>query len=114
MAVPERIPSPIGARRLRVTIERPVETPDGAGGVTRAYSAAGAARAALSAVSATERWQAGRPEQAVTHRAELRWRAGLDAGCRLRRDARVFDVRAAYDPDGSRRRLVCLIEEVTP
>lgn len=44
----------------------------------------------------------------------LRWRGDLDAGKRLRDGERVFDIRAVADPDGSRRRLVCLVEEIKP
>lgn len=106
--------APIGAYRLRLTLETPVDTPDDVGGVTRSYTVTGAVWAALTALNGTEQWLAGRVEQALTHRLETRWRAGIHAGCRFVRGDRVFDIKAAMDPDGGRRRLVCLVEEVSP
>jgi head-tail adaptor len=44
----------------------------------------------------------------------MRWRAGVDAGQRLRDATQIFEIRAVADPDGGRRRLVCLAEEVRP
>ena len=48
----------------------------------------------------------------MSHRITLRWRVGVDAGQRLRDGSQVFDIRAVGDPDGGRRRLICLVEEV--
>lgn len=107
-------PATIGAMRLRLAIETPLDTPDGAGGVTRAWANAGACWGALTPLSGTERLVADRPETAFDHRIELRWRAGLRAGHRLRAGERVFAIRVLTDPDGSRRRLVCLAEEIAP
>ena len=61
-----------------------------------------------------ERLRAGRPEQAVTHRITLRYRDGVTAAMRLARGLRRFAIRSAADPDGGRRELVCLVEEITP
>jgi SPP1 family predicted phage head-tail adaptor len=104
--------APIGAHRLRLTIEAPVDTPDDIGGVTRTYAVTGAVWASLTALNGDEQWLAGRVEQALSHRLELRWRTGINAGCRFIRPGRTFDIKAVIDPDGSRRRLVCLVEEV--
>jgi SPP1 family predicted phage head-tail adaptor len=64
-------------------------------------------------ISGEERVRGGRPEQAVTHRITLRYRDGVTAAMRLSRGLRRFDIRAAGDPDGLRRDLVCLVEEVS-
>ena len=50
----------------------------------------------------------------ATHRVTLRWRAGVDAGQRLRDGTHLYDIRAVADPDGDRRRLVCLVREIGP
>lgn len=112
-AIPQET-APIGAHRLRLTFEVPVDMPDDVGGVTRSHAASGAVWASLTALTGSEHWLAGRVEQAITHRLELRWRAGINAGGRFVRADRIFDVKAVIDPDGSRRRLVCLVEEVSP
>jgi head-tail adaptor len=95
-------------------LEAPVETPDGAGGFNLSFAPLGAVWAGLEWLGGEERWREGGFEQAGRWRVTLRWRAGVTAGMRLRDGARLFDIRAAADPDGGGRRLVCLCEEITP
>jgi SPP1 family predicted phage head-tail adaptor len=104
----------VGALRRRLVLESAVTTSDGVGGATRTYETVAAVWAQVEWLSGGEHWRRGRPEQAATHRVTMRWRAGVDAGQRLRDGARLFDIRAVADPDGSRRRLVCHVLEVTP
>ena len=106
--------SPVGAMRRRLLLERPVGVPDGSGGETRSHELVAAVWARVEWLSGEERWRAGRPEQALSHRISLRWRAGVDAGQRLRDATQIFEICAVADPDGGRRRLVCLAEEVRP
>ena len=42
----------------------------------------------------------------------LRYRDGVTGAMRLTSGLRRFAIRAASDPDGSRRDLVCLVEEI--
>lgn len=104
----------VGALRRRLVLETPVASPDGLGGEMRSFVTVAALWGRLEWLGGSERWRAGRPEQTGSHRVTLRWRAGLEAGLRLRDGARIFDVLAVGDPDGGRRRLVCLVEEVSP
>lgn len=104
---------PVGALRRRLLLEAPVETEDGASGCLRSFETIAAVWAQVEWLSGDERWRGERPEQAASHRITLRWRAGVDAGQRLRDGERVFNIRAVGDPDGGRRRLVCLVEEVS-
>lgn len=110
----ERGEAAIGAMRRRLVLEAPVEMPDGLGGVTRSFVTVAAFWAQVEWLGGAEHWRQGRPEQTGSYRITLRWRGDLDAGRRLRDGARLFEIRAAADPDGGRRRLVCLAEEVTP
>ena len=103
----------IGRLRRRLVLEAPVAMPDGLGGATQGFVTAAAFWAQLEWLAGSEQWQRGRPEQRASHRVTLRWRADLDAGKRLRDGERLFDIRAVADPDGGRRLLVCLVEEVT-
>ena len=109
-----RSDAPLGAMRHRVALQAPVATPDGAGGATVTWSTVASLWGRLEWLSGDERMQADRPEQASRHRIVTRWRSGVDAGRRLTLGERVFDIRVATDPDGGRRRLVCMVEEVTP
>ncbi len=104
----------VGALRRRLVLEAAVATPDGVGGVTRTYQTVAALWAQVEWLSGGEHWRRGRPEQAATHRVTMRWREGVDAGQRLRDGERLFDIRAVADPDGGRRRLVCLVLEISP
>lgn len=104
----------IGARARRFVLELPLEQPDGFGGVIRSYAPGPQLWGAIETVAGTERVRAGRPEQVHTHRITLRYREGVSGAMRLTSGLRRFAIRAAADPDGSRRDLVCLVEEIKP
>jgi SPP1 family predicted phage head-tail adaptor len=107
-------PIAIGARRRRFVLELPLESPDGFGGIIRTYAAGPQLWGAIERVDGEERFRAGRPEQAATHRVRLRYRDGVTAAHRLVSGPRRFQIRTAADPDGRRCELVCLVEEVGP
>ena len=104
----------LGARARRFVLELPLDSPDGFGGVIRRYAAGPQLWGAIALVKGDERVRADRPEQAVTHRVTLRYREGVTAAMRLTCGLRRFRIKAAADPDGRRRDLVCLVEEVSP
>jgi SPP1 family predicted phage head-tail adaptor len=107
-------PTSIGARGRRFVLEMPHEVPDGFGGVVRSFTPGPQLWGALEMLSGAERVRADRPEQAVTHRVTLRYRPGITGAMRLVSGLRRFAIRAASDPDGRRRELVCLVEEIAP
>ena len=107
-------PTPIGARGRRFVLELPLESPDGFGGVVRTYAAGPQLWGAIELLRGANALVAARPEQAVTHRVTLRYRDGVTAAMRLVRGLRRFAIKSAADPDGSRRELVCLVEEISP
>lgn len=104
----------VGQMRRRLVLEAPVAAPDGLGGTTASFAVVGALWARLEWLSGVEQWREGRPEQVARYRVTMRWRRDVDAGRRLRDGARIFDIRTAADPDGARRRLVCVVEEIKP
>jgi SPP1 family predicted phage head-tail adaptor len=105
---------PIGARSRRFVLELPLERPDGFGGVVRSFAPGPQLWGAMEMLSGAERVRADRPEQSLTHRITLRYRDGVTGAMRLTSGLRRFSIRAASDPDGSRRDLVCLVEEIRP
>lgn len=107
-------PLAAGARARRFVLELPLDTPDCFGGFIRSYAAGPQLWGAVEMLSGLERVRADRPEQALTHRITLRYREGVTAAMRLVLGLRRFAIRAAADPDGSRRELVCLVEEIKP
>jgi SPP1 family predicted phage head-tail adaptor len=92
-----------GALRHRLTLEAPVETPDGAGGVTRTYTTVATLWAALVPVAAAGDVQADALAATVTHRILMRARSDLTTRHRLRQGTRVFRIVALRDADGSGR-----------
>lgn len=101
----------IGALRRRLTLEVPVATPDGAGGRTIAWQAAGEVYAEVEPRRRTERVEDGRLAGVVTHHITVRRRDDVAGGCRFVDGARVFRVLAVEDADPARRFLRCLTEE---
>ena len=105
------MPTPsIGARRRPFVLETPLETPDGFGGVVRRFEAGPQLWGAIETLTGRRLRVAGQ----ATHQVTLRWREGVDERMRLALGPRRFRIRAADDPDGRRRDLVCLVEEIAP
>ncbi len=103
-----------GAMRLRLRLEAPVDAADDIGGQTRTYALLGNLWGEVTPMQGDEELVSDRFEARITHRVTLRFRPDVTARMRLVAAARVFTIRAVFDPDGSRRRLVCLAEERAP
>lgn len=103
---------PIGGMRRRLTLEQAVETPDGAGGVTRTYVDSGRVWARMEALTHGFRIYADRADQSVTHRFTLRHGPQLTAQSRLRHGTSVYQVRSVRADDTGKRFLIVMAEEV--
>lgn len=104
--------APIGARRRRFVLERPLETPDGFGGVLRRFVAGPLLWGAIEPLGNRDRTLFGRSDRVATHRIRLAWRPGILPTMRLTAGPRRFAIRAAGDPDGRGRELVCEVDEL--
>lgn len=102
----------IGERGRRFVLEVPLETPDGFGGIIRTFQPGPQLWGAMELLSQGERSVAAHVDAAVTHRVTMRWREGVSPAMRLQLGPRRFRIRAASDPDGRRRSLVLLVEEI--
>jgi SPP1 family predicted phage head-tail adaptor len=111
---PNRNASPIGAARRRLTLEQPIRVADDAGGAATTHQPIAVVWAQMLWRGGEERRLAGRPEQAARHEVSFRWRAGVTAGMRLTGAGMTLGIVSAGDPEGTRRRLVCLCEEIKP
>lgn len=100
-----------GQLNRRLVLEAPVETPDGAGGVTRSYSAAATLWAQVTPVSAQEEIAAARLGARITHRIRLRFMSGIDIRHRLRDGSRIYRIVSLHDTDGRNRFLQIEAEE---
>jgi SPP1 family predicted phage head-tail adaptor len=92
-----------GLLNRRLTLEAPVETPDGAGGVTRTYQAVVTLWASVIPVSARSQSEAERLGGAVTHRISLRFTADITTRHRFRDGSRIFRILSLRDRDGRKR-----------
>jgi head-tail adaptor len=101
-----------GSLKHRMTLEEAEDTPDGAGGATRAWVGVQDFWAELTPVSARYGVEDGSSEQRITH--QLLYRAGpeLTIARRLRFGERLFNIMSARDAvdDGSLK--LALIEEI--
>jgi SPP1 family predicted phage head-tail adaptor len=100
----------IGALRRRLTLEEPVETSDGAGGVTRGYVAVATLWAEVTPVSARADITADSSGAVVRLHIVIRMRAGLTTRHRLRDGARIYRI-VALRESADRRYLEIEAEE---
>jgi SPP1 family predicted phage head-tail adaptor len=100
-----------GALRHRLVLEEPVETPDGAGGVTRSYATVTTLWAAVAPVRARGDVVAEALGATVTHRIIVRSGPDVTTRHRLREGTRIFRILALRDQDGSGRLLEIDAEE---
>ncbi|KQP94701.1 head-tail adaptor protein [Methylobacterium sp. Leaf113] len=103
---------PIGARRRRFVLERPLEEPDGFGGVVRRYVAGPLLWGAIEPLRPVARTRFGRAEAVATHRIRFRFGPEITPAMRLASGPRRFAIQSAGDPDGRRREVVCQVEEL--
>jgi SPP1 family predicted phage head-tail adaptor len=81
-----------GQLNRRLTLEAPVETDDGAGGVARSFTAVATLWAEVTPVAARGEVQAAALGATVTHRIALRFRADITLRHRLRDGARIYRI----------------------
>lgn len=113
-AGPWRGATPAGELRSRVVLWLPQEAADGFGGFRTIHTAGPALWARVTPLRSAAPPDPAAPGQSVIHRIEIRWRDGIGTGHRVGLGARRLAVRAAFDPDERRRRLVLLCEEIRP
>ncbi len=82
----------IGRLRMRVVLEAPAETADGAGGVALTYAAQATLWAEIVAVAARGEVVADATGASVTHRITIRGGVAITTRHRFRLGARIFDV----------------------
>jgi SPP1 family predicted phage head-tail adaptor len=104
----------ISSLRRRLTLEAPAAADDGFGGRTITWSAVATLWASVEPRGGSERSDADAVAAKLTHRVTLRHRSGVSPTMRFTDGDRTLDIRAVFDPDGRRRRLVCLCEERVP
>jgi SPP1 family predicted phage head-tail adaptor len=101
-----------GRLRHRLTLEQPVETPDGAGGALRTYAAAATVWAELTPTHARAALAADVRGANVTHRIVIRAGPAVTTRHRFREGSRIFEIVALREREG--RFLEIEVEERRP
>jgi len=104
---------PLGSRRQRLVLETPVEISRLLGGASIGFAPLVTLWARLDAGSGREQVAGERLETRAETRITIRWRGGVDATMRFALGNRVFPIIATFDPDGRKRELVCLCQEIS-
>ncbi len=104
----------IGPLRHRVAIERPQRSSADGGGATIEWIAVGDVFARIDAISGSEIEVADGLSARTTHKILMRYRDDVLPEMRIAAGSRRLDIRAVLDPDGRRRWLQCLCEELVP
>lgn len=101
----------VGELRTRAILEAPADFVDDAGALVRAWQPLASVWLKISPRRGAEIFVAGEQESVVTFDVVMRWRLDVASPMRFRIGARALSIRAAFDPDGRRRFLVCVCEE---
>ena len=88
-----------GKLNRRLTLEAPVENDDGAGGVTRSYTAIATLWASVEPVAARGEAVASALGATISHRIRIRYSADITLRHRFRDGARSFRIVAMRDRD---------------
>ena len=102
----------IATLRERVTLERPVRTPDGGGGAGVTWETVAALWAHVAPITGEERLRHDQLAGRLTHEVFIRYRPGVLPAMRFRLEDRIFDIVAVVEVE-RRTRLKCLCEERT-
>lgn len=103
-----------GALRRRISIERPADVEDGAGGVTRGFAPLAEAFAEVEPLSAEEAAAGRALGLNRLWRVTIRARGDLTGGHRVLWRGRIFDVLSVRPLDADLRFEELLCEETTP
>jgi SPP1 family predicted phage head-tail adaptor len=103
-----------GTLRHRITIqEKPTPTPRNAHGEeVFTWSDVATVWAAKVDISGREFMEARREGVQISTRFVIRYRSGLKETMRVTHDSRTYEIRAVLDPEGRRRELHLLCEEI--
>ena len=103
-----------GRLRLRLVLEKPVRTADGAGGARLGWNGVGIVAADLVPLRPDQRPTGQGIADLVLHKVVIRYRTDVEPADRLRLGGRSFLLLAVTDPQEDGRYLACLAEEEKP
>lgn len=104
-----------GELRHRITIQKPVSTQDEFGQPTDSWDNVITLWAKVEDLSGREYFIAQQvPASQVNARITIRWRVGIKSEMRIVHGDRILNIKAVLDPDGRRKWLHLMCQEVSP
>jgi len=103
----------IGDLSRRLTLQRPVSTSDGMGGVSVVWTTDSIVWGALWPVSATERIQSQAPTLVISHRVRIRYHGTIAPDWRLKYGNRYLSVVSIVNTNESDRQLDLMCREAS-
>ncbi len=94
---------PVGKKRTRLTIQKPVDTQDASGGIVKSWLDVHSCWAELTGLSAREQWQATTAGAVASHRVRMDYVSDLAPSYRFLCGSRVFGIAAVLEPDQQKR-----------
>ncbi|HEY7768012.1 phage head closure protein [Longimicrobium sp.] len=101
-----------GDLRHRVLFQTSATAPAPGGGSSTTWTDWHTAWAQVEGLTGVERIQAMQTDSTLTHRITVRHNAGINPGMRAVIGGKVYNIAPPVDPEGRRRWLVMLVEEV--
>jgi len=100
-----------GILRHRITLQSPINVPDGFGGFTVSWEDEFNAWADIDPPKGREYFAAGEKQTEITTRVRVRYRAGIKGSWRVKFGKRIFDINSIIDPDERHRELILMCVE---
>ncbi len=97
--------------RSRITIEQPVDTPDGSGGISRSWQEVAVLWAEILPLRGSERLRAMQLTSNVSHRFRIRFKTGITSAMRISWNSKIFNIQAVLDTRPQSGMLELLAEE---
>lgn len=101
----------LGELRTRLILEEAIRTSDGGGGSDVTWNTVDEVWAAVRPTGGGEGFASDRLAGQLSHTILIRYRSDVKPEMRFRDGARVYDIRAMFDPDRRRHWLRCLAQE---
>ena len=100
-----------GRLRHRLVLERQSETSDGCGGFTTDWELVASIWASIDPVTQSQNSTADALNSNRQHTIAIRWRSDCKPEMRFKDGDREFAIMSTFDPDETKRYLICTCEE---
>lgn len=100
-----------GRLKHRITIEKPEQTKDEFGQLTKTWVTVCSTRAAIDPISGKEYFAAQQINNAINYKITIHYRLGIKSSYRIKYKERIFEIHAPLNPKEANRELQLMCEE---